>query len=162
MATLEVPVLRDGAEHGRPFLRDHKRSSSYVISPISSSSQNIFPNTNDQPVIHPAESHPDVILYGIASRDIKKARSVAKKYNFKKAYGSYQELLDDPEINMVYISLPNSMHFEWANKALIAGKHVLCEKPFTSNGAEARDLVKEATKRNLVVEEAVRGAYPLT
>jgi predicted dehydrogenase len=64
-------------------------------------------------------------------------------------------LLDDPEISMVYISLPNSMHFEWSKKALMAGKHVLCEKPFTANGAEARELVKEGSKRNLVVEEAV-------
>lgn len=113
-------------------------------------------------MIHPAESHPDVVLYGIASRDDKKAQSVAKKHNFKRAYGSYQELLDDPQISMVYISLPNSMHFEWAKKALVAGKHVLCEKPFTSNGAEARDLVKEATKRNLIVEEAVRNPLTLT
>lgn len=56
---------------------------------------------------------------------------------------------------MVYISLPNSMHFEWAVKSLKAGKHVLCEKPFTSNGQEARELVEEGRRRNLVVEEAV-------
>lgn len=55
----------------------------------------------------------------------------------------------------MYISLPNSLHFEWAKKALEAGKHVLCEKPFTANGSEAKALIQEASKRNLVVEEAV-------
>ncbi|EEP78393.1 conserved hypothetical protein [Uncinocarpus reesii 1704] len=105
-------------------------------------------------VIHPAETHPDVNLYAIASRDASKAKSYAEKYGFKKHYGSYQELLNDPDINMVYVSLPNSMHFEWTKKALLAGKHVLCEKPFTSNAAEARELVKLAKEKKLVLEEA--------
>ncbi|KAM5464008.1 hypothetical protein MauCBS54593_007184 [Microsporum audouinii] len=109
---------------------------------------------NSAAVIHPAETHPDVDLYGIASRDAGTAKKAAERYGFSKSYGSYQELLDDPIINMVYISLPNSMHFEWARKALVAGKHVLCEKPFTSNANEARMLIQEATERKLIVEEA--------
>ncbi|WEW61792.1 hypothetical protein PRK78_007288 [Emydomyces testavorans] len=105
-------------------------------------------------VIHPSETHPDVNLYGIASRDASKAKSQARKYGFKKHYGSYQELLDDPDVNIVYVSLPNSLHFEWAKKALLAGKHVLCEKPFTSNATEAKELVKLAHDKKLVIEEA--------
>lgn len=105
--------------------------------------------------IHPAETHPEVILYAVASRDLAKAQKEAKQYNFTKAYGSYQELLDDPEVDMVYISTPNGLHYEWASKALKAGKHVLCEKPFTSNAAEAKKLVQEARERGLVLEEAV-------
>lgn len=109
---------------------------------------------NAAAVIHPAETHPDVILHAIASRDIASAKSEAKKYKFKKAYGSYQELLDDPEVDIVYISTPNGMHYEWASKSLKAGKHVLCEKPFTSNAEDARRLVELAKEKNLVCEEA--------
>lgn len=94
-------------------------------------------------------------LYGIASRDEAKAKAHAKKYGFKKHYGSYQELLDDPEIDWVYVSVPNSLHFEWSKKALLAGKHVLCEKPFTSNAKEANELVKLAKEKKLVLMEAV-------
>jgi predicted dehydrogenase len=83
------------------------------------------------------------------------AQQAAKKYNFKKAVGSYQELLDDPDVDIVYISTPNGLHYEWSAKALRAGKHVLCEKPFTSNAEEARKLVGLAKEKNLICEEAV-------
>ncbi|GAM41890.1 hypothetical protein TCE0_042r15365 [Talaromyces pinophilus] len=109
---------------------------------------------NPAAIIHPAETHPDVILHGIASRDFESAQQSAKKYHFKKAYGSYQDLLDDSDIDIVYISTPNGMHFEWASKALRAGKHVLCEKPFTSNAEEAHKLIELARERGLVCEEA--------
>jgi predicted dehydrogenase len=109
---------------------------------------------NPAAVIHPAETHPDVILYSIASRDMQVAQRAAKKYNFKKAVGSYQELLDDPDVDIVYISTPNGLHYEWSVKALRAGKHVLCEKPFTSNAEEARKLVGLAKEKNLICEEA--------
>ena len=68
--------------------------------------------------IHPAETHPDVILYAIASRDADTAAKSAKSYAFQKSYGSYQALLDDPEVDFVYISVPNGLHYEWASKAL--------------------------------------------
>ncbi|KAJ4612720.1 hypothetical protein HRR85_004301 [Exophiala dermatitidis] len=99
-------------------------------------------------------THPDVILYAIASRDADTAASQAKKYHFQKSYGSYQALLDDSEVDFVYISTPNGLHYEWASKTLKAGKHVLLEKPFTSNGAEAEALVREAEQANRVLEEA--------
>jgi predicted dehydrogenase len=107
-------------------------------------------------VIHPAETHPDVILYGIASRDIGTAKTTAQKYRFRKAYGSYQELIDDPEVDIVYVSTPNGLHYEWSSRALKAGKHVLCEKPFTSNAEEAKKLVQLAQEKGLLCEEAVR------
>ncbi|KAL2393783.1 hypothetical protein ABEF92_002926 [Exophiala dermatitidis] len=103
---------------------------------------------NAAAAIHPAETHPDVILYAIASRDADTAASQAKKYHFQKSYGSYQALLDDSEVDFVYISTPNGLHYEWASKTLKAGKHVLLEKPFTSNGAEAEALVREAEQAN--------------
>jgi predicted dehydrogenase len=96
-----------------------------------------------------------VILHGIASRDLESAKQSAHKYHFKKAYGSYQDLLDDSDIDIVYISTPNGMHYEWASRALSAGKHVLCEKPFTSNAEEAQKLIKLAEEKGLVCEEAV-------
>lgn len=68
--------------------------------------------------MHPAETHPDVILYAIASRDESTAKTTAKKYGFKKHYGSYQALLDDSEVDFVYISTPNGLHYEWASKAI--------------------------------------------
>ena len=105
-------------------------------------------------VIHPAETHPDVRLYAIASRDIKAAKKTAHAYRFEQAYGSYQDLLDDPKVDVVYISTPNGLHFEWATKALKAGKHVLLEKPFTSNAEEARKLVETAKETGMVLEEA--------
>jgi predicted dehydrogenase len=97
-------------------------------------------------VIHPAESHPEVTLHAIASRDFKKAHNWAKKYGFEKAYGSYEEIISDPDIDFVYISLPNSLHFEWAIKSMENGKHVLCEKPLADN-AEQVQIMSECSKR---------------
>ena len=106
-------------------------------------------------VIHPAETHPQVILYAIASREPPVAQAAAKRYHFTKAYGSYQELLDDELVDIVYVSTPNGLHFEWAAKAMEKGKHVLCEKPFTANGEEAKRLVELAAAKGVILEEAV-------
>ncbi|KAE8400909.1 hypothetical protein BDV37DRAFT_274040 [Aspergillus pseudonomiae] len=105
-------------------------------------------------VIHPVETHPDVILYAIASRNAATAAQAAKQYNITKSYGSYQDLLDDPAVDIVYVSTPNGQHYEWTSKALQAGKHVLCEKPFTSNADEAKGLVSLAKEKGLTLEEA--------
>jgi predicted dehydrogenase len=77
---------------------------------------------------------------GIASRDLGRAREAAEKFGIAKAYGSYEELLADPDIEAVYIPLPNHLHLPWSVKAMEAGKHVLCEKPIGLNAAEAREL----------------------
>ena len=91
----------------------------------------------------------------IASRNTDKAEAVAKKFHISKYYGSYQELLEDAEIEVVYIPLPNHLHVRWAINALRAGKHVLVEKPIALNGEEARELLEESKKfRKLKVMEA--------
>ncbi len=81
-------------------------------------------------------------LVGIASRSLEKARAVANELGFSKVYGSYEELLADPEIQAVYIPLPNHLHVRWSIAALEAGKHVLCEKPIGLTSAEAGELLQ--------------------
>ena len=85
-------------------------------------------------------------ITAIASRQLEKARVVAGKLGIEKAYGSYEELLTDPDIDAVYIPLPNHLHVPWTIKALNAGKHVLCEKPIGLNAAEAQKLLGVARK----------------
>jgi predicted dehydrogenase len=80
-------------------------------------------------------------IRGLASRDLATAQAVAQKLGIPKAYGSYEEMLADPEIEAVYNPLPNHLHVAWSIKALQAGKHVLCEKPLAMNTAEAQQLL---------------------
>ena len=83
-------------------------------------------------------------IVAIASRNIESAKAEAEKLNIRKAYGSYEELLSDANIDAIYIPLPNHMHVEWAIKCLEAGKHVLCEKPIGLTAAEAQQLIDAA------------------
>lgn len=92
-------------------------------------------------MILPARSHPDVCIYGVAARDKTRAQAYAEQYDIPRTYASYRELIEDPCIDVVYIALPNSHHYEWAHDALHAGKHLLLEKPSTSNSAEAQALL---------------------
>ncbi len=80
-------------------------------------------------------------LRAIASRSLERAKTAAAEASIPVAYGSYEQLLDDPEIEAVYIPLPNTLHDEWTRKAAERGKHILCEKPLTPTAAEARELV---------------------
>jgi predicted dehydrogenase len=82
-------------------------------------------------VIPPAHASAKVELVGVASRDRKRAEEYARTWEIPRAYGSYDALLEDPEIDAVYISLPNTMHCDWSIRAVEAGKHVLCEKPMS-------------------------------
>ena len=94
-------------------------------------------------------------MVGIASRDLGKARVVATELGLPRAYGSYEELLADPEIQAVYIPLPNHLHVSWSIRALEAGKHVLCEKPIGLSSAEAEELLAASTRHpHLKVMEA--------
>jgi predicted dehydrogenase len=101
-------------------------------------------------------------LAAVASRELDKARQfaaqfaaqIAPMFDTPAAYGSYQALLDDPEVEAVYIPLPNHLHAEWSIKALRAGKHVLCEKPLTMDAAEARQVQAVADETGLLCLEA--------
>ncbi|KAI1736446.1 hypothetical protein F4680DRAFT_469089 [Xylaria scruposa] len=91
-------------------------------------------------IILPAKSHPDVILQTVAARDTAKATAYAQKHGIPDVAKSYQDILDDPNIDCVYIPLPNGLHYIWAQRALKAGKHVLLEKPSVNNSTEAERL----------------------
>ena len=94
------------------------------------------------------------VLTAIASRSLDKAQATAAQLDVPAAYGSYEELLADPEIEAVYIPLPNGLHAEWSIQALRAGKHVLCEKPLTMDAAEAREVQAVRDETGLYMLEA--------
>ena len=98
-------------------------------------------------------------LLAVASRSQEKAEKYANKYRIKRSYGSYEKLLEDPEIDVVYNSLPNHLHAEWTIKAVQAGKHVLCEKPLALSLAEVDAISAAAQTNNKVVAEAVMYQY---
>jgi len=93
-------------------------------------------------------------LYAIAGRSIEKAERYKEDFGFEKAYGSYDELLQDSNVQAVYIPLPNHIHKEWVIKALKAGKHVLCEKPIGLNAIETREMYKVAEEQGVLLMEA--------
>jgi len=86
-------------------------------------------------------------IVAVSSRSLPTAKNVAANFAIPKAYGSYAELLADPEIEAIYNPLPNHLHAEWTWKAARSGKHVLCEKPIALNAAETRNCWKRATNR---------------
>ncbi len=108
-----------------------------------------------QKVIPALQKGENISVVAIASRNISKANSVADQLKIKKRYGSYEALLKDPEIDAIYIPLPNHLHVPWTIKAMEAGKHVLCEKPIGMNAGEAK-LLLETTRKypDLKVMEA--------
>src|SRR6185436_20584759 len=90
----------------------------------------------------------------VASRDAGRADAYAAEHGIATAHGSYEALLADPDVEAVYISLPNGMHHEWTMYALAAGKHVLCEKPYTRHPHEAEEAFDAADAAGLVLAEA--------
>jgi len=105
-------------------------------------------------VIPPARASEKVDLLGVASRDSKRAEEYARTWDIERAYGSYEGLLADPDIEAVYISLPNSMHCEWSIRALEAGKHVLCEKPMGRSPADVEAAFDAAERSDRLLMEA--------
>jgi len=93
-------------------------------------------------------------IAGIASRDHARAEAAARELGIRKAYGSYEELLADPEIEAVYNPLPNHLHVPWSVRAAEAGKHVLCEKPLAMNASEALELVAARDRAGIIAGEA--------
>ena len=99
----------------------------------------------------------------MAARDVSRARAFAAKHGIARVHDSYEALIADPDLDAVYNLLPTSLHGRWTRAALDAGKHVLCEKPFTANAAEAREIAELAAKSDRVVMEALQYRYhPLT
>lgn len=96
---------------------------------------------------------PGATLLALASRDAEKARTVASRFAIARTYSSYEALLGDPEIDAVYIPLPNQLHFEWALRALQAGKHVLCEKPLCISAEQVSRLCAERDRTGKHIEE---------
>ncbi len=93
-------------------------------------------------------------LYAIAGRSPEKAKLFQQLFGFQHAYSSYDDLLNDPDVQAVYIPLPNDLHFEWTIKALKAKKHVLCEKPLTVSEAQAQQMFRTAEENGVFLMEA--------
>ena len=94
-------------------------------------------------------------VYALASRHPEKAETLAKKYRITRLYSHYESVIEDKQIDVVYIPLPNHLHKKWTIRALEAGKHVLCEKPLACNAAEAKEMAAVASKNGLHFMEAL-------
>ncbi|RDB24441.1 D-xylose 1-dehydrogenase (NADP(+)) 2 [Hypsizygus marmoreus] len=109
-------------------------------------------------LIFPAKSHPEVLIHGVAARDESRDIASGKKHGIEKTYagpnGGYQALLDDPEIEAIYIALRNGLQYEWTMKALAAGKHVLLGKPLANTADETRRMFDLAEHKGLILLEA--------
>ena len=110
-------------------------------------------------LLGPAASVPEVTVAAVAARDQSRAAAYAERHGIPVAYGGYGALLADPDIDAVYNPLPNSLHVPWTLRAIAAGKHVLCEKPFASNAQEADLVADAAAASGLVVMEAMHYRY---
>jgi predicted dehydrogenase len=110
-------------------------------------------------LIKPAKDNPDVAVTAVAARDGARAQAFAAKNEIPRVHDSYEALIADPDLDAIYNPLPNGLHGRWTRAALYAGKHVLCEKPFTANAVEAREIADLAAKSNRVVMEAFHYRY---
>ena len=110
-------------------------------------------------VIKPARNNAEAVIGAVAARDRSRADMFATKHDIPKVRDTYEALIADPDIDAIYNPLPNGLHAEWTIAALEAGKHVLCEKPFTANTKEAEAVAAVATRTGLVVMEAFHYRY---
>lgn len=101
----------------------------------------------------------DVEAYAVASRNLDRAETFAKEHGFTKAYGSYEEMLSDDNIDLVYVATPHSHHYQHAKLCLEHNKNVLCEKAFTVNAGQAEELIKMAEAKGLLITEAIWTRY---
>ena len=108
----------------------------------------------NQDLIVPLTASRRTRLLAVASRSQSTADAYASKWNIPRAHGSYESLIHDPEIDVIYNSLPNNLHAEWTIKALRAGKHVLCEKPIALTLAEMDAMVQAVQETGCVLAEA--------
>jgi predicted dehydrogenase len=116
----------------------------------------IVPNA----LIKPAAKQPEAaIVWAIAARDPARARAFAARHAIAKTHATYDDLVEDPEIDAIYNPLPNNLHHRWTIQALRSGKHVLCEKPFAANAAEAEEMARVAGETGRVLMEAFHYRY---
>ena len=110
-------------------------------------------------LIDPAKEVSTAKILAVASRDVNKGNEYAKKHNIPRVHNSYEDLLADPEIDAVYVPLPNALHKKWTIASLRAGKHVLCEKPIASNKQEVEEMVAVARETGLMLAEGYHNLY---
>ena len=110
-------------------------------------------------LMKPAQDIDEVSVAAVAARDPARAEAYASKHGIARVHRSYEDLIADPELDAIYNPLPNGLHAEWTLKAIAAGKHVLCEKPFTSNAEEARKVAAAAASAGVIVTEAFHYRY---
>lgn len=102
---------------------------------------------------------PQAVSWAVGSRSLEKAQSFAEKYGFERAYGSYEELVSDAEVQLIYVATPHSHHFEHIKLCLEHGKHVLAEKAFTQNASQAKEVIAFAREKGLLLAEAIWTRY---
>jgi predicted dehydrogenase len=110
-------------------------------------------------IVRPAGNSGEAEVVAVAARDPQRADLFARKHGIARVAPDYQALIEDPEIDAIYNPLPNGLHAAWTLAAIAAGKHVLCEKPFTANAVEARAVAEAARDSGLVVMEAFHYRY---
>ncbi|GHU61938.1 oxidoreductase [Bacteroidia bacterium] len=98
---------------------------------------------------------PEACRYAVGSRSLERSENFKAAHDFEKAYGSYEEMLADPQLDIVYISTTNNLHFEHTMMCLEAGKAVLCEKPFASNLSQVQQMIEKAQEKNVFLMEAL-------
>ena len=101
----------------------------------------------------------EIECYAVASRSLEKAQEFARQYGFQKAYGSYEEMMHDPEVELVYVATPHSHHFEHMMLCMEHGKAVLCEKAFTMNADQARKIMEYSREHGIFAAEAIWPRY---
>ena len=105
------------------------------------------------------EKGADIQMYAVAARDLDRAQAFAKEWGYEKAYGSYEEMLSDPNVDMVYIGTPHSHHAEHMKLCIEHGKPILCEKSFTGNAKQAQEVLALAKEKGVLVAEAIWTRY---
>jgi predicted dehydrogenase len=110
-------------------------------------------------IVEPAARIDGVDVVAVAARTLERAQAVADEWGVDHAFGSYQELIESPDVDAIYIATPAALHRRWTLAALAAAKPVLCEKPFASNAGEAREMVAAADSAGLVLMEAFHWRY---
>lgn len=110
-------------------------------------------------IVAPMKETPEAALVAVAARSVERAREFAAKHGVPRVHDSYDAMIADPDIDALYIPLPNGLHGQWAIKALRAGKHVLCEKPIAANAEEAQAMADAAREAGKVLMEAFHYRY---